>query len=1155
MDRTAQASDPQRNITVTASAGTGKTYLLVTRLLRLLLSDTPPETILAITFTRKAATEMQQRITERLHQLLTLSPEALNGVLKAIGITPDDAMRNKAQRLYEQLLRCEQPLRITTFHAFCQEILRRFPLEADVPPGFEILESSGLLEKRALDALFSDATQQPDGELAEMLAILMAHCGGISGTETALKQFIQHRSDWWAFTLDQPHPLAYASETLARQLKIGTVNHGEDADFLTPSLLQQCEEFSVLLSRHSNKGNDAHAALLNQVGDDSQPSQQRIAAISTVFLTEKGEPRKRKASAAQSRSMGVDGQARFLELHHTICEALMERQDQLNRHQLYRGSVAWYHVGVRLLHHYQTMKEEQRLLDFADLEWRAYQLLNHHNNAHWIQYKLDQRINHLLIDEFQDTNPTQWRLLLPLLQELASGEAERNRSVFLVGDSKQSIYRFRRADPRLFATAQRWLEQRLNAVTSPLDISWRSAPAIIEFVNLLFDRTPLGERLSNFQPHETHQQSLWGKVEMLPLLDPDSDTKAPPSATFRNPLEQPRIGSGDAWQHHYAEGNLIAMQINTMLNDGTAIKEQDEPRTLQLNDIIILLRSRTHLSAYEAALREHNIAYISNTKSTILDTLEAQDMVALLNTLISPHNNLALAQLLRSPLFNCNESGLIALASLTAQQRSHHHTHSWFTSLALIQNQLTHDDPLVRAYRLINQWQQYAGELPVHDLLDRIYHEGDLQQRYFAAFPAHLHPRVESNLTRFIELALEIDSGRYPSLPHFINRLKRLKEHAPDCIDEPASVNHTGAVRIMTIHAAKGLEAPVVFMADTARVTKSKRAHHAIVNWPSEQANPSHFFLCGTKRSIDRDTMKLLEADDLEESREDTNLLYVALTRARQYLIITGCTPKKGKELGWYGAMAEQVMERDAIQNNTGFEMSNGTVLKIELTEQPESIENKTAAAISPVSPAASTATALTARSLPIENHTIQPSRAFQEASHRHGLSTPPSDDEEDEQSIRGETIHRILELMTHHTAPGRAVVTQQIMEEQGVNVAAERVLKWVDEACSLVENPELGWLFDPAQFDAAHNEMAIHFSDERGNFAGIIDRLVIKDDVIVIVDYKTHRNINLRNAASYGARYREQMAIYQSGIEKIWPDKRVKKSLLFTHSALCYTL
>lgn len=1188
MDSTQNASDPRLNITVTASAGSGKTYLLVTRLVRLLLADVPPETILAITFTRKAAAEMQHRITERLHDLLTLTPEALQQALGAIGITADSNIEHKARSLYERLLRSEQPLRITTFHAFCQEILRRFPLEADVPPGFEILDSSGLLEKQALDALFSEATQAPSGQLAQALEKLMRHCGGISNTETALKQFIQHRSDWWAFTHQQQAPLTYASNSLAAQLKITPDGTEPDALFLTTLRLEQVHHFTELLAKHATKTNSTHASLLYQTLDkgEAMPLKQRIKQLCTVFLTNSGEPRKRKKSAAQSKIMGAAGEDRFLELHHNLSAALLELQDQNHRYTLYHGSVAWYQVGMRLLEHYQTLKKEQRLLDFADLEWRAYQLLNHHNSAHWIQYKLDQRINHLLVDEFQDTNPTQWRLLLPLLEELASGEQQRHRTVFLVGDSKQSIYRFRRADPKLFDTAQRWLAQHLNAETQPLDTSWRSAPAIIDFVNRLFENGSLSERLQNFHPHATHQQQLWGRVELLPLSTAEEcnahENSAPPLiTTFRNPLQQPRIESGNSWQQHYYEGSTIARRIQMMLNDGTAIQETSglrKLRPLRFNDIMILIRSRTHLSAYEAALREQGIAYISNTKSTILDTLEAQDMVALLNTLISPHNNLALAQVLRSPLFNCSDELLLLMATEVKRQQSH----SWFTVLATLQQRFSSsepdesDNPLVRAYQLITQWQQYAGTLPAHDLLDRIYHEGDLQQRYRAAFPPHLRTRVETNLIRFIELALEIDSGRYPSLPHFINRLKHLKEHAPESIDEPTTVNDDGAIRIMTIHAAKGLEATVVFVADAARSTSTKRAHQALVNWPSDALHPSHFFLCGTRNAIDRDTMALLDADDDKEAREDANLLYVALTRARQHLIISGCLPQRGthtlpsdKECGWYGAMAQQFMDNDAIKENTGFEMSNGTLLKIDTLQCNNEPHNEKRTTTTTPSINSDANTTPTAPCQPFPSNVVNPSKITTKItsdnhSHHQLLIAPAIDDEH---GIRGVVIHRILdfitgEFITTADETTRDRVTQRIVEEYGLTAGSEPLTVWLDEAYTLINTPALRALFDPTQFNSAHNEMPIHFypqaehkhEDNRG-VSGIIDRLVITNDSVIIIDYKTHRNVNHTNAARHAELHRDQMSLYQRGVARIWPNKEIKKLVIFTHSARSHEL
>lgn len=1144
MNTTQHASDPQRNITVTASAGSGKTYLLITRLLRLLLADTQPGTILAITFTRKAANEILHRISQRLHSLLSLPEKELQKALHEIGIDPAQPVIARARTLYERLLRSEQPLRITTFHAFCQEILRRFPLEADVPPGFEILESGGLLEKRALDALYSEATLSPDGELAQALEILMQHCGGVTNTGTALKQFLQHRSDWWAFTADHRNPVSHATTTLAKHLKVDSDGPLPEISFFTPQRQTQLQRFAELLRMHSTKNNENHAQLLAQVLDGTiDQCDAKIELIQTIFLTTSGEPRKRKPSNAQNKSMGSAGEEEFLLLHTTLSEALLDLQDQHNRHTLHRGCGAWYLAGNHLLGLFQRLKEEQRLLDFSDLEWRAYRLLNHHYNAHWVQYKLDQRINHLLVDEFQDTNPTQWRLLLPLLEELASGEQQRQRSVFLVGDSKQSIYRFRRADPELFGTAQQWLNRSLDAETCPLDVSWRSAPAIIDFVNRIFESGPLGERLTGFQHHNTHQQQLWGKVELLPLISIESETdEVEEEKAFRNPLHRPRIISASNWQQHYREGCVIAEQISAMINNGTAVEKEGVLQPLQLNDIIILLRNRTHLSAYEAALREQQIAYIGNTKNTILDALEAQDMVALLNTLITPNNNLALAQVLRSPLFNCSDDELMQVATEVAHEPQE--KRSWFAALATLQETFTEENPLARAYQMICAWQHDASTLPVHDLLDRVYHQGALLQCYRNAFPPHLHARVESNLTRFIELALEIDSGRYPSLPHFINRLKRLSAHAPDTIDEPATVNRDGAVRIMTIHAAKGLEAPVVFLADSARGSATSRAHQAIINWPSNQPAPSHFLLCGNKQSIDRDTQKLIDNDDHAEAREDANLLYVALTRARQHLIISGSASIKDKSLGWYGAIMRQLSEGEALDEQSGYKTSSGKPQLIDI--QPH--EMRVGAA-----PPIPSSDYHDAPPPPLKEALLNPSSVLHTDKH-HNQPPLSTTTEEEDQSERGIVIHRILELISATEPTPRDTVKRRITEEYP-STTQTQLDEWFDEACALIEHLKFKALFNPTQYHYAYNEVPIHFKTGGCKVSGIIDRLVISDEYATIIDYKTHRNVGADNITRYAEQYRDQLALYSQGIKKLWPEKTARQLLIFTHGAMAYEL
>jgi ATP-dependent helicase/nuclease subunit A len=880
------ATAPEHSAAVLASAGTGKTWLLVTRIIRLLLAGARPDAVLAVTFTRKAAAEMQTRLQERLYQLAAADPPQLAERLREIGAPPDAETAARAQRLYETLLLCEGTVRVCTFHSFCQELLTRFPLEAGVSPGFELLEQTDELEQAAYDALLREAGAAPNGDLAQALETLFDCCGGLAGARGALHEFLQHRSDWWAYTEGRSDVLAYASARLAGQLGISP---SASADVLDPTMLSDVAAYGELLRRHPTAENQAQVALLNNALDSAQPPALRLNVLSRVFFTGKGAARKRKSGKAQRAALGEEEEVRLLALHESLCEKLRDLMDVQARQATYAGSRAWLLAGERWLQRYQALKEAQRALDFQDLEWKAYQLLNNSDHALWVQYKLDQRIDHLLIDEFQDTNPTQWRFLLPMLQEFAAGEKAHLRSVFLVGDSKQSIYRFRRADARLLHTAKDWLENTLQAHSVRLEKSWRAAPTIVNFLNRVFGADELRERLPGFHHHATHRQELTGRVEILPLFA-DPEEKAPaPAPELRDPLRQPRLSRQD--RRRLLEARAIAQRILSLRNG--VFPGANPP--LEYGDIILLLRNRTHAHVYEHALREAAIPYQGASANEFSRSLEIMDMSALLDALISPYDNLALAQVLRSPLFDCDDEELMRIAAFKKDRTP------WSERLAEMAPVLDSGSALARAHAMLNRWCALAQHIPVHDLLDRIYHQAEVTARYAAAFPAHLQTRVRHNLTRFIELALDLDQGRYPSLMQFRERLRTLQ---PD-----ATTSDSGRqVRIMTIHAAKGLEAPAVFLADAAIPSHGARPYRALIDWPSGAPRPAHFLLTGQKSAQDSVTRGLLEQHERAEQCEEANLLYVALTRACRFLFVSGVLPYKGDDLGWYGMIARALL-------------------------------------------------------------------------------------------------------------------------------------------------------------------------------------------------------------------------------------------------------
>ncbi|MCR4300447.1 MAG: UvrD-helicase domain-containing protein, partial [Sulfuricaulis sp.] len=836
----ALATSPLNNVVVHAAAGTGKTWLLTSRIIRLLLEGSEPGAILAITFTRKAASEIHERVTERLLALAGCDEETLPRLLTEIGAKTDSANREAARHLYEKHLSALHGLRTTTFHAFCQEILRRFPLEAEVPPGFELLETTAELEETAWLALDRMAFREQEGRLPAALDLLLKACGGVPGTRAVLNEFLAHRSDWWAYSENEPDPAAFAAAQLRELLDL-TNDADPHADFFRdPDIRKQMARYNELLTGHATATNLKYTELLSRVMSEQEPPASYFERIKEVFIKSDGEPREIKSTRVLEQKLGATGTAELMALHRHLLAKLLSALSTYKRQWTFRVSHAWHISGMALLEEYQRLKLERGLLDFADMEWKTYRLLNRSRHAEWVQYKLDQRIDHLLVDEFQDTNPTQWRLLLPLLQEMVAGDPERHRSVFLVGDEKQSVYRFRRADPRLFQTAHHWLQQHAQAQTLSQHLSRRSSPAVIEFVNLIFHRpgdVPSDMAndylLEKFQPHDTHHKKLWGRAELLPLVRRQREAGGKTGQAWRNPLEQPRQTDED--MRHFQEGELIAGKIRKLL--GTPVADGSTVRRLTGDDVMILLRDRTHARFYEDALRRAGIPYIGTGRGAFRQSLEVRDLLHLLHHLIEPYNDLALASALRSPLFAASEDDLLRLAQNPPG--------SWHERLLRLPPDESPDNALARARRLLPRWSNFAVSLPVHDLLDRIYCEGNVVGRYLAAAVPHLKPRIETNLNRLLDVALDIDSGRYPSLSHFLSYLEGLSDSDDKTPSQPAW-NREPRVRVMTIHGAKGLEAPVVFLADAARSSGYRdRGMQPLIDWPVNESRPRYFHLGG----------------------------------------------------------------------------------------------------------------------------------------------------------------------------------------------------------------------------------------------------------------------------------------------------------------------
>jgi ATP-dependent helicase/nuclease subunit A len=1125
-DTALSATAPGASATVFASAGSGKTWLLTARLLRLLLAGARPAGLLAVTFTRKAAAEMRERLMTELAGWCALDDGTLDTRLEAIGERPGGLARERARVLYETLLYTAQPPRITTFHAFCQELLRRFPLEAGVAPGFALDEQPGFLVEQAFDALYAEATTTPDGATARAIEALLDHCNGLHNLRGVLRAFIEQRLDWWAYTQGDDDPVAFAITRLTHAL--GVSDGDPAADPFDDLYRQRLRQLAALLTQDGGKKTGTQAAHIGMALTDGLTPDQRSAALYPVFYDSKDKPREPTRNKSQDARIGSENAERLHAIYYELLDRYNRLLEQRKRIATLQRNQAWYTAGARLVEHYQRIKREQRVLDFADLEWRACRLLNHAEEAAWVQYKLDARIEHLLVDEFQDTNPTQWRLLQPLLETLADNAGDRPRSVFVVGDDKQSIYGFRRADPRLLTSADQWITQRMHGQHHTLAHSWRSAQAIMDAVNAVFGD---GTLIADFPLHETRHRDRWGLVELLPLIGMVSDAEEvgirADHTTLRDPLATPREDSEDT--RRLREGRLICARIQALIECGHTIEDHGGQRPLHYGDILILLRSRTHAETYQRALREAGIPYLGAGRGALLDALEIRDLLALLDVLIAPFNDLALAEVLRSPLFAASDDDLMRLA------KGHG---SWFERLLALAPGLPSDtapdlhrhEPLARAAHWLPRWQALALQLPVHDLLERIFSEGNVAARYEAAFPPALRVRLRANLARLSQIALDLDSGRYPGLGRFLAELKRQRASSDAAPDEGAA-GFDARVRLLTIHGAKGLESPVVFLADSAWGAGGNDDHPILCEWLAEQERPRHFMLGTLKKLQDSHSTALREAQSRRQAREQANLLYVAMTRARHALIITGTAAKKTQATNGYAHIHTGLARITEPAADGTLRILSGT---------------RPAGGESVLSP-----TARANETLDVDPRLAVPLRIDQA-----DVLTPSQDTSQDaarDDSLaaratrrRGEAIHLLLELLSETPDLTATDVAHRCRERLDFPVEDNELVEWLHEVRAvIVAHPAL---FDAAHYQRAWNEVPIRAQLGTRTLHGRMDRLIAYADHLLVVDYKTH-SVSEHAFPALAEAARPQLDAYAAAVRQLWPGSAVKTALLFTHS------
>jgi ATP-dependent helicase/nuclease subunit A len=1071
------ACDPARSVVVEACAGSGKTWLLVARMLRLLLAGTDPSELLAITFTRKAAQEMRERLMQLLHEL-ALQPDAIARTLLLERGVPEHELPRLlpvARGLYGRVLSSPRSLSIDTFHSWFARLLPIAPLASGVPHGYMLTEASGELMTDAYSRFMQALNDDGNAAVRDALLSLYEMVGD-SNARKLLNAFIDKRAEWWAVAQDGGEaPLAWLRELC-----------GDDGEHDARLMLWQDEALQArlrniawLLGRGA-KRNQERAVCIESVLT-AGASIDGFLQLLVQFRDDKGAPRgndhrRGKLLAAIEENLGADGTTAFEQEFIAVGDALLLLQRRSYEPQVLALNEALFIVGSAYLEHYQAVKAEQRVFDFSDLEWHAYRLLNNEEHAAYLQSRLDARYRHILLDEFQDTNPLQWSIVRAWLN--AYGDDTQAPSVFVVGDPKQSIYRFRRAEPRVFNAARDML-QALGADVLRTNQTRRNATAIVDMLNASFNANRI------FSP-QTTLAAKTGAVWRLPLVrmeESDDTEKAPvPAFALRDPLTAPREEQEDV--RRLDEGRAVAQAIlrarRTLANEG-------EPEA-KWSDVMLLVKKRSYLSAYESALREAGIPFISDKRGGLLESLEVADLIALLTFLITPGDNRALAHVLKSPVFGAADDDLVTLA-LRAEP-------TWWTRLQALAVEGA-SAALGRAAMLLQRWLTEAPHLPVHDLLDLILHQGQLFARYAQAAQPVVRAQVIGNIEAFTELALNLDAGRYPSLPKFIDALQLLRNGADNDAPDEATVDAAvDAVRILTIHSAKGLEARIVVLVDANHSEPARDDCGILCDWPQDADAPTHFSCFGRKleRGAARDA--LFDAEEEFKQQEDWNLLYVAATRAKDILIVSGVA-------GARSAQADGTVEGSWYQR----------LLAVpELAPEQETEADQKASAL------------------------------FAESAFSIAIFDPPllAPAETLPLQLRGQAIeegivlHALLERLTQ-------------MPRWPIEVPdAHRIARWLrctaemamivrERAQVILSQPQLERFFNPAYFAFAHNELEVLHANELLRF----DRAVACGDELWILDYK--RDLLDSERAAYQA----QLARYRRAAQAVFPDKRMRTALI----------
>ncbi len=1081
--RQREGSAPEVSAFVTASAGSGKTKLLTDRILRLLLAGARPQGLLCLTFTKAAAAEMAQRLNARLGDWAVETDAALLADLRALlGEVPEPAQVARARTLFAEVLELPGGMRIATIHSFAQTLLRSFPLEADLPPGFALMEE--------MDAAAELATAReavlPEAEEASILAPL------VQGGELArLMAELRGAEARLRAAIGKAGGLEGLLARIARKLDLppGLEDADLDHEAVHPRAEKEIARAAAQLVLSRNAGDNRRGeAIRGVLALEGTARQAVFEEWEAVFLTTTGEPRRKFAvketpdSAFVQDTLAAEA-GRLVELR--------ARRQALALHQ---ATAAALGLALPVLDRFERSKDLLGRRDYDDLIAGARKLLENPGAA-WVLYKLDGGIEHLLLDEAQDSNPEQWGIARALTGEFFSGEGAEHRgrsermalprTVFAVGDVKQSIYGFQGADaaglPRALAQYREEVAAAGEAFRAvPLDVSFRSAPPVLDLVDAVFAEGSAREGVveaGDTLRHIPDRAGAAGRVELWPLQEGGAKEEPP---EWDVP-EQARDESGPDARLAQA----LAARIRHMLDhERLEARHEGEPkqgRRIRPGDVLVLVRRRNaFIPQLVRALKDRQVPVGGADRMVLVEQIAVQDVLATLDAILLPEDDLQLAAALKSPIFGIGEDDLFALA------------HERGTSLhARLMAQRGAQTPLGQAADLLAALEQRADNVPPHALIAEILGERGGRARLLA----RLGPDAADPLDELLTAAAAHEAAHPSSLQSFLHWLRRAASEIKRDSDAGAD-----QVRIMTVHGAKGLQAPIVILPDT--LAGAPRA--AGLRWTADGlplwaprlggfAAPAYEGAMGEREEAERQEMN--------------RLLYVALTRAEDRLLCCGWFRQKGPTPdSWYAKLLHgfsrlQAREEPFDPESFGASADGFAAAPLLVHEAPQRDprrdESRGAGAESVPLPGWARL-----RATPVEEAAIVTPSHQEEEGDGPAIAPHGAHDPTGARFRRGNLVHALLQSLPEMPAAERAAKGAAFLARPAHGLDAAQQESVLAEALGVMALPALAPAFGPGSLAEAPVAGRVNGR----TVLGIVDRLLVTPGHVLVLDYKTNR-------------------------------------------------